>query len=91
MLEITKISSKGQIVIPVKMRESLELVEGSSIAITIQDNIMMIKKVDTEQLQEEFKKLTREGEHIAKKNNLKTEEEIMERIHRGRKVHESRT
>ena len=47
-MEITKISSKGQIVIPQKMRNDLEITEGSIVAIEKMKNLIVIKKIDTE-------------------------------------------
>jgi len=45
-MEITKISSKGQIVIPRKIRESLGIDKGSMIAIEKMNDVAVIKKVD---------------------------------------------
>lgn len=47
-MEITKISSKGQIVIPQKIRTELEIKEGSIIAIEKIKDMVIIKKIDTE-------------------------------------------
>lgn len=43
-MEITKISSKGQIVIPRKIRTELEIDDGSILAIEKINNVVMIKK-----------------------------------------------
>ncbi len=45
-MEITKISSKGQIVIPQKIRNELNIGEGSVLAIEKMKNIIVIKKID---------------------------------------------
>lgn len=47
-MEITKVSSRGQLVIPLKMRKQLGLVEGSTIAIELVDNMAVIKKIDVD-------------------------------------------
>jgi len=47
-MEITKISSKGQIVIPLKIRNELEINKGSVVAIEKMKDLIVIKKVDTE-------------------------------------------
>lgn len=47
-MEITKISSKGQIVIPKKIRAELQINEGSIIAIEKIKDIVVIKKIDTD-------------------------------------------
>lgn len=54
-MEITKISSKGQIVIPQKMRNELNIQEGSILAIDKMKDMIMIKKID-EDLINQFKK-----------------------------------
>ena len=45
-MEITKISSKGQIVIPQKIRNQLKIDEGSVIAIDIANEMIVLKKID---------------------------------------------
>jgi AbrB family looped-hinge helix DNA binding protein len=54
-MEITKISSKGQIVIPQKMRNEMDLAEGSVLAVEKIDNMIMLKKIDDDILGQ-FKK-----------------------------------
>ncbi len=54
-MEITKISSKGQIVIPLKIRNELEITKGSIVAIEKMEDIIMIKKIDND-LETQFKK-----------------------------------
>jgi len=47
-MEITKISSKGQIVIPLKIRNELGINEGSTVAIEKMKDLIVIKKIDTD-------------------------------------------
>jgi len=47
-MELTKISSKGQIVIPQKMRVELDMEEGVIIGIEKVKDLIIIKKVDNE-------------------------------------------
>lgn len=47
-MEITKISSKGQIVIPQKIRDELEIVEGSIVAVDKMKDLIVIKKIDND-------------------------------------------
>ena len=47
-MEITKISSKGQIVIPLKIRNSLGIEKGSIVGIQRVNDILMIKKIDAD-------------------------------------------
>ena len=54
-MEITKISSKGQIVIPQNIREELEIDEGSVIAIEKMKDMIVMKKIDID-LEGQFKK-----------------------------------
>ena len=45
--EFTKTSSKGQIVIPSKIRKKLNIGSGSLLAVTAQDNLIILKKVSS--------------------------------------------
>ena len=54
-MEIARISSKGQIVIPLRIRNEMKINEGSILAIENMSNMMIIKKVETD-LREQFKK-----------------------------------
>ena len=45
-MEITKISSRGQLVIPSKIRSELGIKEGSVIAIEKIKNMAVLKKID---------------------------------------------
>jgi len=51
-MEITKISSKGQIVIPKKIRSKLKIIEGSILGIEEMKDVIVIKKVDTDLLKQ---------------------------------------
>jgi len=54
-MEIAKISSKGQIVIPLKIRDELRINEGSIVAVEKMNDLVIIKKIDTN-LVEQFKR-----------------------------------
>lgn len=86
MTEITKISSKGQVVIPSKIREELDLEEGTRLVVTRIDNIVLLKKIQIENLKEEFKRLTKRGEKFAKEKGIVNEEEVIKKIHQRRKI-----
>jgi len=47
-MELTKISSKGQIVIPLKIRNELKIEEGSVIAMERVKNMVCLKKIDVD-------------------------------------------
>jgi len=49
-MEITKISSKGQIVIPQKIRNELNMVEGSVLGIEKMKDMIVLKKIDMDLL-----------------------------------------
>ena len=54
-METIKLSSKGQIVIPQKMRSELKMNEGSILGIEKMKDIIVIKKIDVD-LVKQFKK-----------------------------------
>ena len=47
-MELTKISSKGQIVIPQKIRNELKMNEGSILAIESVKGMVVLKKIDVD-------------------------------------------
>lgn len=59
-MEITKISSKGQIVIPRKIRVELEIDNNSLLALEKVNDVVVIKKIDDEL----FKKIKRSLEDV---------------------------
>lgn len=46
-IELTKISSKGQVVIPQIIRERTGLSEGETLAVTAEDKLIVLKKIDS--------------------------------------------
>jgi AbrB family looped-hinge helix DNA binding protein len=69
--QLTKASSKGQIVIPTNIREKLGVKEGSVFAITAKKDMVVLKKLDTKMKAEDLK-------------TLKLIEEAWEDIEKGR-------
>ncbi len=51
-MEITRISSKGQVVIPSKIRAELNFGEGSVLVIEKVGNVVMIKKIEEDLLKQ---------------------------------------
>jgi len=45
-MEITKISSKGQVVIPLRIRDQLKIEEGSVLAVDTTKDMVVLKKID---------------------------------------------
>ena len=58
MIEVINVSSRGQIVIPEKMRESLGIKEGSRLVLVEREGGLLIRKEEeiTKHLQEEKRK-----------------------------------
>lgn len=46
--EITKISSKGQVVIPLKIRNDLGINKGSVLAVEKMNDLVILKKIDVD-------------------------------------------
>ncbi|MBI1978899.1 MAG: AbrB/MazE/SpoVT family DNA-binding domain-containing protein [Candidatus Aenigmarchaeota archaeon] len=69
--ELTRVSSKGQIVIPTDVRKKLGIKEGSTFAVTSKKDMIVMKKLDTKMKPEDLK-------------TLKLIEEAWEDIEKGR-------
>ena len=85
-MEITKVSTKGQIVIPQEIRKELGIESGTSMLVTKMKDYVLLKKVKIPDLKKEFEELTKLGEAWAKKNNLKNEEDVARLMHKMRGV-----
>lgn len=73
-VELTKMSSRGQIVIPQDIRDRLKLKEGESFAVTGSGDTLLLKKIYTpskEEILKEWKRLNAEGHKQAKKIGIK--------------------
>jgi len=44
--DITRISSKGQVVIPQQIREKMGLIDGKLLAVSQKDNLIVFKKIE---------------------------------------------
>ena len=69
--ELTRASSKGQVVIPTNLRKRLNIKEGSVFAVTSKKDMIVLKKLDTKIKAEDLK-------------TLKLLEEAWEDIEKGR-------
>ena len=85
MAEITKMSSRGQIVVPRALRERLRLSEGDTFAVFASDDMLLLKKIEMPSAEEAFDKLHEWGVAHAKKNRLK-QEDVIKKIHKGRGI-----
>lgn len=80
-MELAKVTSKGQITIPIEIRKILGLKEGSKVFFFKKDNEIVIKNASMlalEKIQNEF-----EGE--AERLGLETEEDVVKMIKEFRK------
>lgn len=74
MVSITKISSKGQIVIPRDIRERLKVKEGNLFVVTDQDGSVCLKKIEPPKIKT-WKEATKSFREAAKKSKF-TEEDL---------------
>ena len=56
-IEFTRASSKGQIVIPTKIRKRFNIEEGSVLAVAAQNDLIVLKKIDSGLSAEDLKSL----------------------------------
>jgi AbrB family looped-hinge helix DNA binding protein len=78
MTEITKISSKGQVVIPFDIRKDLGLDNGSTVVVSKMEDYVLMKKVNIPDIKKEFTRLTKWGTSFAKKKGIRSEEQVFE-------------
>jgi len=86
MTEITRISTKGQVVIPLEIRKELGLDIGSSVLVTKMKDFVLLKKINIPDIKNEFENLTKWGMKYAKKKGIKTEEDVVRMIHESRGI-----
>ena len=82
-MEITSLSSRGQVVIPQDIREQLSLKTGEKFVVIGRDSTIILKKIQPPSFKD-FDKLLKETQQFAKENEIK-EEELKEAIERVRK------
>jgi antitoxin PrlF len=73
MVNITKISSKGQIVIPLEIREKMRLEEGNLLIISNSDDSICMKKIELPKIKS-WKEATKPFRDAAKKSNFSNED-----------------
>jgi len=56
-VEFTKISSKGQVVIPMDIRNKMKISDGETFAVSAQDNLIVLKKVENPMEEEDLNTL----------------------------------
>lgn len=77
-IEIINVSSKGQVVLPLKMRNKLKINSGDKLFIYCNEDSILIKKNKLPS-KEEFKNGIKENMKIAKESSL-TEQDIFDAI-----------
>ena len=69
-VEVTRVSSKGQVVIPSKMRRKLGIVEGAKLMILSDGQNLLIKPISPPKM-DTFKALIKKSRAIVKKKGLR--------------------
>lgn len=81
-IEITKMSSKGQVVIPQHVREELGLKEGEAFAVLGKDDTVVLTKIEVPSFKE-FDTLLKRTKEFAKRRGIKPDD-VDEAIRRTR-------
>ena len=82
-MEITSISSRGQVVIPQNIRKKLSLKEGEKFIVIGKNNVILLRKIETPSFNG-FEKLIEKTQKFARKKRL-TPSDLDEAIKRLRK------
>ena len=80
IIEMGKISARGQIAIPSDIRNQLGLDKGSKVLFVTEDDTLLMKKVSAQT----FAQITKPLKIAAKKSGMK-EEDVPDMVHRFRK------
>jgi AbrB family looped-hinge helix DNA binding protein len=80
IIEMGTVSSRGQLVIPTDIRETLGLKEGSKVLFVMSDDSLLIKRVNMQT----FAEITKPLKEAAKKTKLK-ESDMNDIIHKMKK------
>jgi AbrB family looped-hinge helix DNA binding protein len=82
-IEITSVSSRGQVVIPQSLRDRLKIHEGEKFVIIGEDNMIVLKKLEMPSFSG-IDKLLKKTREFAKQKGLK-ETDVEESIREARK------
>ncbi len=80
IIEIGKVSSRGQIAIPSSIREEMNLKEGNKVLFALTGDSLIVKKVTMQT----FAEITKPLKQAAKKAGLR-ESDVVEIVHKSRK------
>ena len=86
MNEISRISTKGQVVIPLEIRKDLGLEVGTQVIVSRFNEYVVLKKASIPDLRKEFEELTKWGVKYAKMKGIKSEKDVVRMIHEHRGV-----
>ena len=87
-IEIVKMSSKGQVVIPQHIREELNVREGSIFAVIGSKDSVVLKRVTTpskDDLIKDLEKIAKEGRKRAERLGIK-ESDVLSLVHKTRQA-----
>lgn len=86
-LELTRLSGKGQVVIPTEMRRSMGLREGTKFLVVGLEDTIILRKLQVSEEKLRLKQLLAKARVSAKKHGL-SERDIERLIHAVRKISE---
>ncbi|MBS3061724.1 MAG: AbrB/MazE/SpoVT family DNA-binding domain-containing protein [Candidatus Diapherotrites archaeon] len=89
-VELTKMSSRGQVVIPQDLRDEMNLQEGETFAVVRTGDTLLLKRVKApsrEEILADWKKTVTEGNKQVKKLGIK-QKDVVRMIHKGRGIKE---
>ena len=80
-LEITSVSSRGQVVIPQRIRDKLRIIEGEKFVVLGEEDTIVLKKLEVPSFKG-FEKLLRKTREFAKAKGIKERdvEEAVEKV-----------
>ncbi len=82
-IEVTSVSSRGQVVIPQKIRDKLHIAEGEKFVVIGADDTIILKKLEFPSFRG-FDKLLKKTREFAKRKGLK-ESDVEESVREWRK------
>ena len=81
-LEITSVSSRGQVVIPQRIRDKLKIIEGEKFVVLGEEDTIVLKKLEVPSFKG-FEKLLRKTREFAKAKGIK-ESDVEEAVKKTR-------
>ena len=69
-MEITRVSTKGQIVIPQEIRKELGIESGTSMLVTKMKGYVVLRKMNMPNVQQAFKSIAKEIENKFRNNKI---------------------